>query len=61
LITIINGREESKLDDWIKRAGESGVAEIVSFVRGLEQDKLAVQAALKYEWSRDRRKDKLIS
>lgn len=42
---------ETELDQWLSKAKGVGIAEIKSFARGLEQDKSAVQAAVKYEWS----------
>lgn len=48
---LITGRNEAKLSEWMKKALKSSVPEIVSFVRGLEQDQAAVRAAVKYEWS----------
>lgn len=44
-------RSETSLDDWLQKAQSSSIAEIKSFARGLTQDKSAVQAAIKYEWS----------
>ena len=39
------------LDDWLRKAESSSIAEMKSFARGLSQDKSAVQAAVEYEWS----------
>jgi transposase len=48
---LLMGQNETSLDDWLRKAQTSSIAEIKSFARGLTQDKLAVQAAMKYEWS----------
>jgi transposase len=45
------GRDQTPLDDWLDKAKISAIGEIKSFARGLEQDKSAVQAAIKYDWS----------
>ena len=49
--SLITGRNKTKLSEWMKKASVSNIPKIVSFVRGLEQDQAAVQAAVKYEWS----------
>ena len=48
---LLMGRSEIPLDAWLGKAQTSAIAEIKSFARGLTQDKSAVQAAVKYEWS----------
>ncbi len=42
----------TSLNDWLSKAGSSAIGEIKSFTRGSAQNKWAVQAAVKYEWSR---------
>ena len=39
------------MDDWIKRAKESGIAELRSFAKGLLKDYDAVLAGLTLPWS----------
>lgn len=48
---LLMGRDKTPLDDWLGKAQTSAIAEIKSFARCLMQDKSAVQAAIKYEWS----------
>jgi transposase len=48
---LLMGRDQTPLDDWLGKAQTSAIVEIKSFARGLTQDKSAVQAAIKYEWS----------
>lgn len=48
---LLMGRDQTPLDGWLGKAQTSAIAEIKSFARGLAQDKSAVQAAIKYEWS----------
>lgn len=48
---VLMGRSDTKLDDWLRKAESSSIAELKSFARGLTQDKTAVQAAVNYEWS----------
>lgn len=48
---LLMSRSEIPLDDWLRKAQTSSIAEIKSFARGLTQDQSAVQAAITYEWS----------
>ena len=48
---LLMGRDQTPFDDWLGKAQTSAIVEIKSFARGLAQDKSAVQAAIKYEWS----------
>jgi len=48
---LLMKRSETSLDEWLRKAESSSTAELKSFARGLRQDALAVQAAVKYEWS----------
>ncbi len=48
---MIRARKLEQLDGWINAAKASGIEAIVSFAAGLEADRMAVEAALKYEWS----------
>lgn len=49
--SLLMRRSDTPLDDWLQKAEVSSIAEIKSFARGLTQDKSAVEAAIKYEWS----------
>jgi transposase len=49
--SLLMGRTETKLEEWLNKAKASLIREIKSFAYGLERDKSAVQAAVKYEWS----------
>lgn len=49
--TLLMRRSATSLDDWLRKARTSSIAEIKSFARGLTQDQSAVQAAVKYDWS----------
>jgi transposase len=48
---MITERDGKKLDDWLRKAGQSGIREVISFVKGLRGEEAAVQAAMEYEWS----------
>ena len=45
-LLMVHKREGHRLDAWLARAAESGLAELQSFVSGVEKDKDAVQAGL---------------
>jgi transposase len=53
-IEMVRQRKSEKLDEWIGNVMESRIPELKSFADGLMQDKKAVEAALKYEWSNGR-------
>jgi transposase len=48
---MITARDGKKLNDWIRNAEQSGINELMHFVKGLRADEAAVQAAMEYEWS----------
>lgn len=48
---MVRTRQGEHLDDWIKRAKESGIPELRSFAKGLLKDYDAVKAGLTLEWS----------
>lgn len=48
---MIRERLEPNFDDWMKAGQESGIRELENFVKGIKQDRAAVKAALKFEWS----------
>jgi transposase len=48
---MIRKRDAGRLDAWIKAARASGIEAMVSFANGLETDRAAVEASMRYEWS----------
>ena len=50
-LRMVRQRQAERLDGWISEVKESRIPELESLADGLEQDKKAVEAALKYEWS----------
>ena len=50
-IEMIRERRAERFDSWIAQVNESRIPELRSFAHSLLQDKEAVKAALKYEWS----------
>lgn len=48
---LVCERRVEALDDWLVQARESGLAKLVHFAEGLEQDLAAVRAALELPWS----------
>lgn len=44
-VTMLKNREASSLDGWLKRAKESHVSQLNSFVNGISRDYAAVRAA----------------
>ena len=48
---LIRERLETNFDDWMKAGQESGIKELENFVKGIKQDRAAVKAALKFQWS----------
>jgi transposase len=48
---MLRTRQGEPLDDWIKRAKESGIPELRSFAKGLLKDYDAVKAGLTLSWS----------
>ena len=49
--SMVRDRDVTKLADWMARAKASAIDVLQGFVRGLELDLKAVEAALKYPWS----------
>jgi transposase len=49
--TLIRKRQRDTLDAWLQRALESGIDELVSFARGIQQTYAEVAAALELPWS----------
>lgn len=50
-ITMLQARQANELDEWLCAAQASGIDELKSLARGLEQDKAAVRAGLTSRWS----------
>jgi transposase len=48
---MVRGRQADHLSDWIAEVESSQVPELKAFARGLEQDRAAIEAALREEWS----------
>jgi len=48
---MIRERLEPNFDGWMEAGQESGIKELENFVKGIKQDRAAVKAALKFEWS----------
>jgi transposase len=50
-VTLLKERQAEALDGWLKRAKESRVTELSSFVNGIRRDYAAVRAACCLSWS----------
>jgi len=50
-VTLLKERQVEALDSWLKRAKESRVTELSSFVNGIRRDYAAVRAACCLSWS----------
>lgn len=50
-VTLLRERQAEALDSWLKRAKESCVTELGSFVNGIRRDVAAVRAACSLPWS----------
>ncbi len=50
-MTLLKERQAEELDGWLKRAKESQVTELTSFVNGISRDYTAVRAACSLPWS----------
>lgn len=48
---LMKNRQAEKLQNWLERAQQSGIPELIGFVRGVNQDFKAVEAAFSSEWS----------
>ena len=49
--SMVRDRDVTRLAGWMTRAKESGIEVLNGFVRGLELDRKAVEAALQYAWN----------
>ena len=52
--TMVRHRQAEKLDEWLERAAQSGIASFVSIAKGMRADEAAVRAGLTLEWSNGR-------
>ena len=50
-VIMLKNREAEALDGWLKRAKESRVSQLNSFVNGISRDYAAVRAAFSLSWS----------
>jgi transposase len=50
-LEMLRSRQPERLNGWMKEARESGIAELGSFVAGIERDYDAVRAGLTFPWS----------
>jgi len=50
-LSMVRERKHQDLRSWMQQAGTCGIAELGSFVTGIEQDYDAVHAALRLPWS----------
>jgi len=48
---LMKNRQADKLRNWLAKAQESGIPELIGFVRGIHLDFKAVEAAFSSEWS----------
>ncbi len=48
---LMKNRQADKLRNWLERAQQSDIPELIGFVRGVNQDFNAVKAAFSSEWS----------
>ena len=52
-LMLVRERKHQRLHLWMEEANKSGIAELRSFVAGIERDYDAVKAALRLPWSHD--------
>lgn len=48
---MVRERQADQLSEWMSEVAASGLPELKAFARGLEQDRAAIDAALREEWS----------
>lgn len=48
---LMKNRQADKLRNWLEKAQQSGIPELIGFVSGVNQDFKAVEAAFSSEWS----------
>lgn len=56
---LVRERQHEQLRPWLEAAATSGIAEMQSFVTGIEQDFAAVEAALRLPWSQGQTEGKV--
>lgn len=59
LLGLVRERQHEQLRSWMEAAVKSGIAEMQSFVVGIEQDFEAVEAALRLPWSQGQTEGKV--
>jgi hypothetical protein len=52
-LNMVRERKAEQLRSWMEEATKSGIAELKSFVAGIERDYDAVKEALRLPWSHD--------
>jgi transposase len=50
-IRLVRERDAASLSEWLSRAQQSEIAELISFADGVRRDYAAVEASLRLEWS----------
>jgi len=50
-LAIVRNRDQPALDDWLRKADESGILELVGFAAGIRRDRAAIDAMLTTDWS----------
>ena len=58
-LELVRERQHERLRPWMEEAVKSGIAEMQSFVTGIEQDYAAVEAALRLPWSQGQTEGKV--
>lgn len=48
---MVRERQAGQLSEWMSEVAASRLPELKAFARGLEQDRMAIDAALREEWS----------
>jgi transposase len=50
-VHLLHGQTDTGLTPWFKKVQKSGIAELISFAKGLQRDEAAVRAGLSLKWS----------
>jgi transposase len=53
-IQLVRERQADQLNEWMSEVESSQLPELKAFARGLDQDRVAIEAALHEEWSNGR-------
>ena len=48
---IVRQRQPERLDDWLERTAQSGIAPLAAFVNGVRRDYAAVKAGITFDYS----------